>query len=63
MKKAVIEIISTGEGDKISINVSFNGGMDVEDPAHRTAMRIAEALYQGTPMTVNDVIKLAPTRH
>ena len=62
MTKATIEITSTGEGDKVNINVSFDGGMDIEDPAHLTAMRIAEALYEGAPVTVNDR-ELAETRH
>ena len=62
MTKATIEITSTGERKKISINVSFDGGMDIEDPAHITAIRIAEALYQSGPVTVNDR-ELEETRH
>lgn len=34
----------------------------MENPAHITAMRVAEALYQGGPVIVND-IELEETRH
>lgn len=62
MTKATIEITSNGESNKVSINILFEGEIDMENPAHITAMRVAEALYQGGPVIVND-IELEETRH
>ena len=62
MTKATIEITNAGESNKVSINILFEGKIDMENPAHITAIRVAEALYQGGPVTVND-IELEETRH
>ncbi len=62
MTKATIEITSTGESNKVSINILFEGELNMENPAHITAMRVAEALYQGGTVTVND-IELEETKH
>ena len=48
MSKAVIEITSTGEDDKVNIEVSFNGEvLNKANPAHLVALRITEAIYRG----------------
>ncbi|WP_299734044.1 hypothetical protein [uncultured Endozoicomonas sp.] len=48
MKKATIEIIETGKGSQVAIEVSFNGEQcDQNNPAHLCAIRIAEAIHRG----------------